>query len=107
MDPLTDPPRTRNALMEVELPYGREYVRLRYRVEYVLQPLEEQKLALTHEMLHAHMQQLTERTRAVTATELGGAGFRVFWAGFNGDVEHLVDSLASVLAGYMPDIDWG
>lgn len=101
-----EPPRDPDALAEVELATGRAHVRLRVRADFALVPPEEQRLALTHEFLHPHLQRLTERVHDHVAAEIGGSAFRIFWRGFAADTEELVDSLAQLLAPTMPMIDW-
>src|SRR4051812_41470190 len=99
-------PRDPHALAEVELASGRAHVRLRVREDFVLADPEEQRLVLTHEFLHPHLQRMTERVHSDVSAEVGGAAFRMFWRGFTADTEELVDALAQLLAPGMPLIDW-
>lgn len=102
---MVDEPRDPAALMECELATGRAHIRLRVRGDFWSFPEQERRLALTHELIHPHFQRLTERTESVFRENIGGIAFRVFWLGFTGDVEELVDRLASLLAPTMPELE--
>lgn len=105
---LEDPPSDPLALLECEIAFGRAHVRIRARDDFSDQPEYEQRLAIVHELVHAlpGLQRLTERTAAVGREHIGGIAYRVFWQGFHGDIEELVDSLAQILAPQMPPVVW-
>lgn len=99
---LYEPPSAPGALMECDLAFGRAHIRLRARGDFFDMPEDEQRLALTHELIHPHLQRLTDRTHRAFSENIGGVAFRIFWQGFEGDVEELVDRLAQLVAPSMP-----
>lgn len=102
-----DPPGDPAALMECAIPAGRDHIVLRAREDFQFQSADEQRHALTHELVHVHVVVLEERVHRELATEIGGMAWRIFWSAYQGDVETLVDRLAGLLAPQMPEIDWG
>jgi hypothetical protein len=101
---MDEPPHDPAALMECDLAFGRAHIRLRARPDFFDMPDDEQRLALTHELIHPHFQRMTDRTQRAFAENIGGVAFRIFWQGFEGDVEELVDRFAQLLAPLMPPL---
>ena len=102
-----DPPGDPRSLMECAIPEGREHIVLRARGDFRFQSEDEQRHALTHELVHVHVVVLEERVQRELSAEIGGMAWRIFWSAYQGDVESLVDRLAALLAPQMPLIDWG
>lgn len=102
-----DRPGDPRALMECTIPEGRKHIILRAREDFRFFGEDEQRHALCHELVHAHLIRLEERVEQTVSHEIGGVAYRVFWRAFQGDIEQAVDALAGLLAPALPYIDWG
>ena len=77
-------------------------MRVRYAAYFDQADLEEQRLAVTHEVLHAHHRDLFSTVESGVRDELSGAVFRLFIGQVSRDLERMVDALAEVVAPTVP-----
>lgn len=88
----------------VTVPRGRKHILLRLCPDFDALDELEQRHAFVHEFIHVHLAAATDRVYEDVRPELGSAMFRLFWNGYERDVETAVDALASVLAPSMPTL---
>lgn len=98
---MPDPPADRQALATAAIDTRRRAVELRYALDLCEFP-EQLRHATVHEAVHAHLQRLAQTVEHEVGAELGRTAFRVFWRGFEDDVETATDAIANVIAPRLP-----
>lgn len=95
-------PRIAGAIAEIEMPTGRKVGRI--RVSAALDDLEpdEQRHALAHELVHAHLRDLLETVRSGARQEFGGMTLRLFLDVVELEHERVADGLASAICPVLP-----
>jgi hypothetical protein len=77
-------------------------MRIRVAVDFWGLEPEDQRHAITHEILHPLFQEMYDDVREGAHEALGGQAFRVFLAQVDRDIERLVDQLALIVGPSLP-----
>jgi hypothetical protein len=103
-----EPTGVEGVLAQVRLHAERRQLRLSFADGFELEPEDEQRHAITHELVHPHLRDLFETVRGAAEEEFSGTAYRLYIGAVRRDVEKTVDAFAEALAPAMPfpsDID--
>lgn len=89
----------------IECVEGRRYSRITVSDHFFDLSAEEQREAITHEVVHAHLHVLTEHVEHL-GEFLGRSHHTTISAGFSRDLERVCDSLTSALVRVVPLPEW-
>lgn len=90
------------ALASFEGTYGRHSGVIRVSHDFDHFPPEEQRIAILHELIHCHTEQIREYARISLMGALGREAYEVFWSGYTQQDELFTDALATALAPRFP-----
>lgn len=88
-------------LATVEIVPGRRIMRLAFAEDFEQRPVEEQRHAVAHELVHVLHRNIYDSARAIQ-DELGGSAYRVFIAHIEYEIERAVDTVAGIVAVTLP-----
>lgn len=80
---------------------GRRLAELRVCRDFHQLPPPERRLAVVHELVHAHLAGVGDAVRTIES-QIGGLVFPMYWANVERELERSVDALANLLAPTMP-----
>lgn len=100
------PPRDPTQTMSVTLATGRRHLELRAASEFDELDEEDQRHALTHELVHAVVRELADMHETVAREAYGGVAYRVHMEYARRRFEETVDHMATVWARSMPEFTW-
>jgi hypothetical protein len=90
------------ALARVRLHGERRALRLSFADGFELEPEDEQRHAVVHELVHPHLRDLFETVRSGAEEEFTGVAYRLYIGAVRRDVERTVDAVAEALAPAVP-----
>ena len=90
------------ALAQVRLHADRRQLRLAFADGFELEPEDDQRHAITHELVHPHLRDLFATVESAAQEEFSGSAYRLYIGAVRRDVERTVDAVAEALAPGMP-----